>query len=138
MILECEIDVVRNEQVQVTVGIHIEKIRTRTNFLTIHHARLFRHIGESPIAVVPVQDIRAVVIEVQIGIPIVVVIRHGDSETEPCIPYAGRCRHVRETQTAVVSVERISRSRLAWLFTKGRAVQKVDVDIPVTVIVKQR
>src|SRR6266849_3352875 len=68
------------------------------------YSRLFSDIGEGAVAVVVIEDVLSVVGDVQVGIPVVVVVTHGDAHAVVAVSHTGETRCFRDVGEATVTV----------------------------------
>src|SRR5487761_356774 len=109
---EVELQVVRDEKIQVPVAIVINE-RTAGSPArrpVIPQAGLFCHIGETTVAVVAIERVLAPVRAKEILEAVIVVIAHANRRRPSYALKAGLDRHVRERAIAVVMIEAIRRS----------------------------
>jgi hypothetical protein len=89
-----ELNVVGDEQIQIAVLVDVQKIRAGPDLPAVVCLRLSRHVAESPVAVVSIQDISPAVVQVEVQVPVVVVITGGNSQSMSGITHADLPGHV--------------------------------------------
>ncbi len=135
--IEPELDVIGDVQVEVAVAVGVGPCGRRRPLVPIHTGKR-RDVVERSIAVVPVQPVRAPIRDVDVGIPVVVVIRHRRPDAAAAIAETRCRRDVGETRHAgaadpIVPVQAV-RGPLR-LFPRG-SLNEVKVGVPVVVVVQ--
>lgn len=82
-----ELDVVGYVEIEVTVLVGVEKRDAGANPVSIAHACLGGHVGERAVAVIAIENVGAVVVDVEILVSIVIVVCRGDSQPMPGIAH---------------------------------------------------
>src|SRR5215469_2754766 len=102
------------------------------------YAKLLGDIGESAVVIVAIEAAGAVVADVYVGPPVVVVVGHRAAVAPAVILDAGFFRDVGESAVVVVAEERgVGRGFFAVERIEGRTVDEVDVKPAVVVVVDQ-
>ena len=133
-----ELDVVTHVEIEVPVGVDVEKRDPGSHAVAVSHACSLGDVGEGAVSVVPVEDVGPEVVHVEVGVAVVIVIAHGDAEPVSRIADARLRRHVGELPVPFVPIERVARHRVGLRSPQWCPVEEVDVDPPVAVVVEQR
>ena len=94
-------------------------------------------VGERAVAVIAVQDVGAEIAEVDVGPAVVVIVRHGDSQTERRTGHAGLLAHVTEPPSAEVLIEGVPRRPCTGCPRQHGAVGKINVNQAVAVVIER-
>ena len=127
-----------NVKVQITIFIHIEKTGPCPHLKAVVHTCFFCHVCKGTVAIIAVQNIRAVIIEVNIRVPVIVVITDRNAQAVTTIADACFFRHIGKLPVTLIAVKCIFRSDVNFSSFQRRAIEKIDVDVPVAVVVKKR
>src|SRR5580658_924006 len=102
------------------------------------YAGLLGNIGKRSVVIVVVEAVLAPVRHKDIGPAVVVVVRNGHAETPAVVGHAGLGRHVGERAVVVIMKQRrVGRRLLAVERIKGRAVDDINIEPAVVVVVDQ-
>ena len=93
-----ELEIIGHEQIQIAVAVGIQEAGPAPASRPSATPAAAAHVGERPVAVVPVQDFGAEIADVQIGKPVLVVVRR---RRPPC-----RTRGTRPRPASVTSANR--------------------------------
>src|SRR5262249_31207282 len=128
--------VIGDREIEFAVSVIIEPGGARSPFAFVRDAGPLGNIREGSVAVVMVED-RTVVAEYhQIGVTVIVVISHGDAHPESAFgAHAGLLGHVSERPVAVVAIKRAAQRLLRFVKPGGRAVDQIDIEQPVGVVI---
>ena len=133
-----EVEIAGDVQIQVAVLVRVEKAGPCPRFVLAAGANgAAGHIAEGSVALVAIHDVGTVVVQVEVGGAVVVVICYGNAQPVARITSAGFYRDVREPELAVVSIECISGGHVEFGTFERRAVEKVDIDVPILIVVEQ-
>jgi len=138
VVLVREIDVARDVEVQVAVLVDVQEASARADVVAVGNARLLGDVRKRAVAIVSVQDVGSVVVQVEVEVAVVVVIAGGHAQAVSRVAHAGLIRHIRELPAAVITIEGILRRCVCGGSAQGGAVEKVDVDVTVAVVVEER
>ena len=134
-----EADVIGHEQVEVAVPVHVEKGDAGAHLVPASHARLGGHIFQGAVAAIVQEHVGAEIADVDVRPAVVVVVGHGHSQPEAGLGNAGFFRRINEMEPAHVPVQCVAWTRSLPLHPGKRdAVDEVDVDQPVPVVVEGR
>ena len=95
-------------------------------------------VGERSVAIVAVQHVGAIVVDIQIDVAVVVVVGGCYPDGKSGIAHAGLVGHISESEVAVVAVESILRRYVDLGSLEWSAVREVDVDVTVPVVITKR
>ena len=131
-------DVAGYVEVEPSVGVVVAK-RRRGGPSLAGDARGCGHIFEAAVAQTPVQDVRTVVRDEEIGPAVAVEIRGGESHAVPGIRRARRVARIHEVSRSLLQVEGVPRSSSPWTgrIRRMAALEQIDVEIPVAVGVEE-
>ena len=102
LVVHREVDVIRHEQIEAPVVVVVGPGRAR-GVETVLDARLLGHVGERAVAVVAVQDRRAEVRDIQVLVPVVVIVACGAAvAVSRRVSHAGLVGHVDEGAVPLV------------------------------------
>ena len=102
------------------------------------HAGLFGHVGEGAVVIVVVEPVLAVVAHVDVGPAVVVVVGNRAAISPAVVGHAGLLRDIGERAVVIVVEQRgVRRLFLAVERVEGRAVDEVDIEPAVVVVVDQ-
>jgi hypothetical protein len=132
-----ELDEAADEQIQPAVVVVIEPHGARRP-ARCGDTGLVRHVGESSVAIVLIQDAAAVRRHEQVRKTVIVVITDGNAHPERAAGDTSRIGHVRECAVAVVPVERIFQRPFRFEEIARTAVDEIDVHPAVVVEVEER
>ena len=122
-----ELQVVAHEEIELAVAVVVDPGRAGAE-VRILHARLGRHVGKGPVAVVVVEDRRAPVGDVDVLVAVVVVVAHGHAHAEALAAHARLRGDVGKGSVAVVAVEMIGGVHAVGLGKLGDAVNVAAAD----------
>ena len=125
-------------EVEPSVGVVVAKHRRGGPSLA-GDARGCGHLFEAAVAQAPVQDVRTVVRDEQIGPAVAVEIRGRESHAVPGIGRARRVARIHEASRGLLQVESVPRGSGPWAGRIGRSasLEQIDVEIPVAVGVEE-
>src|SRR5216683_2966269 len=134
---QIEIDVVGDEQIELAVAVVVNKgAAGAPGFSVAGNLGFLADVGEGAVAVVVVEDVFAVVRDVEIFPAVVVVVADAYALARPGVSQAGFCGDVGESAVMVVAIE-VARWGFPWREgIKRRAVHDKNVGPAVVVIVK--
>ena len=143
-----EVHVIRDEQIEQAVAVVIQPGGAGRPALVVH-AGLARDIGESPVAVVVIKNVRAEVGDVEVLETVVVVIPNRHAHAVADVPDAGFFRDVLKPQPAALD-EQVAEKAVSG-FPSGRRrkqrllarlelapLHQINVQVAVVVVVEQR
>ena len=127
-----------DEEIEPSVAVVVAKSRAGRPSAECH-AGFLRYVGEGAIVIVVVETVLSVVRNVEIGPTIVVVVRYDHAETPPVIGYSGFGGDVGKCSIVVVMEKRgMGRSRLAVEGIVSRAIDQVNVEPAIVVVIQKR
>src|SRR5262249_6336783 len=133
------IDVRRDEQIQPSVAIEVEKRASRIPARAGQgKAAPARDVTEGAVAVVAIEDLLSVIGDEQIDATVVVVVAGADALSPAAAADASLFRHVGERAVAVVAIQMARWLRVGGGGAEARAVYQKDVGPPVIVEVENR
>ncbi len=136
VLLDGVVEVPRDEEIQEPVPVEVRE-RGGGGPAGAGDARLRRHVGEGPVAVVAVEDVASEVRDEEVREAVVVVVgRHGPHPVGRVLQ-AGLRGHVGEGPVAVVAVEAVLRARAA-VGRERAGLHDVEVHPAVVVVVEPR
>ena len=136
-IVQMKIHVIRHHQIQKSVAIVVAKRRARAPS-SIRNARLFRHIRERSIAIVPVQNISAEASHVNVRPSIIFVIADGSAHRKTRRGNSRFVRHVRKCSVVIVVIERPSRLFAPDRHVNRRRIRKINIQPSVAIVIQQQ
>lgn len=80
------IDVVGDVQIQMVTSPSISRKLAPAPIRSVGHARLGGHIGECAVAVVAVEHVGSMIVEVDVQVTVVVVVGHRHAQSNPVSP----------------------------------------------------
>jgi hypothetical protein len=96
-------------------------------------------VGEGSVAVVPVENVRPKVVEVKVRMAVVVVVPDANPKPVSGVAHARRLGHVGELPVPVIPVEGVpGRWGGGGSSRKWGAIEKVEIDIAIIVVVERR
>ncbi len=104
-----KLQIVRNVKVQVAILVHVKKTGPGPHLKSTVYTRLFCHIGKGTIAVIAIQYVRSVIIQVNIRIPVIVVIANGNTQAISTVTYTCLFRYIDKFPIPFIAVKRILR-----------------------------
>ncbi len=132
-----KVDVVGHDQIELAVAIIVDEGAARApGFAAARDMRFFADVGERAIAIVVVENVFAVVRNIQIFEAVVVVIAHAHALTPTGVGQAGSCGDIGERAVVIVAVEVACRSFARWQGFQRRAVDDENVGPAVIVVIK--
>src|SRR2546425_9207582 len=139
--LVVEFDKISDVKVQVTIVIDISEGRTHAPFgkvpMRIGHTRRPGHFSKSPVTVVAIELVGAIIGDIQIRIPIIVVIAHRTAAAPLGVSEMGFRGYVGEGFIAVVAKEVIVGKVSLLLGLARRPVHEINVLVAIIVIIKK-
>jgi hypothetical protein len=73
-----KLDIPAHIKVQVPIPVHIQKTGPRSDMGAVIDPGLLGNIRKGAVAIIAVEHIRAVIIEIQIRVPVVIIVTDGD------------------------------------------------------------
>ena len=132
-----KVHIIGHKEIEVSVQINVQKRSAGPHLIAIGHTRSQGHVCKRTIPVVSVQDIGAKIVDIDVAIPVIVIIANGHTQPIARVPDPCRVCHFRELPRAIIAVEGVARDTRGLRALQGGTVEKIDVHIPVIVIVKQ-
>src|SRR6202162_2768339 len=133
---QVQVDVIANEKVEPAIAIVIDKrtagVPTRA---LARHARLLAYVGESPVTIVVIQNILAVIRYEQILPPVVVVIADANALAPARVPYSRLGGNVGEGAIAIVTEKMRSGFAARGKAFEPRTIHQENVEPAVVVII---
>ena len=137
-IVGIEFHVARNKQIEKAIVVVVAPGRARRPAAQ-RDSSLFRDIGERAVMIVVVEAVLAEIGNVDVGPAIVVVIADHHAKAPALIGHSGFVGHVGERSIVIVVEQHGPRRRfLALQCGERRAIQQIDVEPAVVVVVEQR
>ena len=137
--LQIEIDVVRDEQIEMSVAVVIQKRAAGVPArLRLRQSRLRRHIGKGAVAVVVEERALPVVADEQVVMPVVVVVAHAAALSPAAARQSSLRRHVGKGAVAIVLEQMAGRLLAFGKSLQPPAIHQKDVEPSVRVVVVKR
>ena len=133
---EIILNVVRDEQIQIAVAVIIGPA-ARARPARVSDARLPGHLGEGPVAVIPVEHVRPEVGQIDVRVAVPVVIRNARAHAPAAKGDAGMLRNVGEGPVALVVVQTVGRQATGPERLNRRGVGEIDVKPAVLVVIDE-
>src|SRR5713101_4857737 len=126
-----------NEKVQPPIVVVIEPHRARTPSWS-RDAGLLRHIRESPVTIIMIEDAASVLRHVQIGKAVAIIIPRRYSHSVAATGDARLFRHICERAVAIVPIKRIAQRLRRTIEITLAAIHQINVHPAVVIVIKKR
>src|SRR5580704_3696676 len=133
---QVHVDVIGNEKVEAAIAIVIDKRTTGVpTRAPARHTRPLAHVGESPVTIVAIQNILAVISYEQILPPVVVVVADANALAPARVPYSRLGGNVGEGAIAIVTEKMRSGFAARGKAFEPRTIYQENIEPAVVVII---
>ena len=138
MLCRIKTNIIPNIQIEVAIGVHIEETCSATDPVSVSHCGVLSHFLKRAIAIVVIQNVAAIIVEIDVAKAVIVIIRARNSQSHFLITDTGPGSDVCEFPVSIVAIKSVTgRRHFASLLVARRlnrsAIQEVDVQVTVCV-----